>query len=40
MMSELTNLEDTQFENLRLRLMECLNHMNLILSTGNQGGGV
>ena len=39
-MSELTKLEGTQFDDLRLRLEECVHDMNRIISTGNQGVGI
>jgi len=36
-MSELTKLEGTEFNDLRLRLEECVIDMNRIISNGNQG---
>ena len=37
MMSELTKLEGTQFDDLRLRLEECVHDMNRIISSRNEG---
>jgi len=40
MISELTKLENTEFNDLRLRLEECVHDINRIVSSRNQGDGV